>query len=213
MPVACGLLKSRSKPRSVHKALFHNLHPHGQDLIRSWAQRGIAKADEHRPASDFEAFIYLWIALNGWGACVANTDNDTEWVNALAVDPNISKTFQKLLDDDQGFRQTGEAFAARWPIFKASEIRRQQILVSPDQSRPERIRDYLTRRISCEPKCWKDHGGRPPLDWPHTLASLYRVRNNLFHGEKTLDSVNDRAIVAAACSVLALFVQKGELFR
>ena len=45
-----------------------------------------------------------------------------------------------------------------------------------------------------------------PLDWPHTLEALYRVRCNLFHGEKGLDSEMDALIVSSAFRVLVHFL-------
>jgi hypothetical protein len=49
----------------------------------------------------------------------------------------------------------------------------------------------------CEPQCYLEHDA-VPLDWGHTLAALYRVRCNLFHGEKARSSENDRVVVARA---------------
>ncbi|MDO8691418.1 MAG: hypothetical protein Q7R39_15655, partial [Dehalococcoidia bacterium] len=65
----------------------------------------------------------------------------------------------------------------------------------------------------CAPCCSKRHmdGNEAiPLDWPHTLAALYRVRCNLFHGEKALDSENDGQVVAAALRALLGFMPKAE---
>lgn len=45
------------------------------------------------------------------------------------------------------------------------------------------------------------------LDWPHTLAAIYQVRCNLFHGEKSRNSDNDQAIVFAAYRVLVGFMR------
>ena len=46
------------------------------------------------------------------------------------------------------------------------------------------------------------HEGQVPADWPHTLAALYRVRNNLFHGQKATFRPRDEAIVKDAVEVL-----------
>jgi hypothetical protein len=50
-----------------------------------------------------------------------------------------------------------------------------------------------------------------PLDWGHTLAALYRVRCNLFHGEKARNSENDRLVVSAAYDTLHAFVDEARL--
>jgi hypothetical protein len=70
--------------------------------------------------------------------------------------------------------------------------------------------------IKFEPACWKRHmdeGGSIPMDWPHTLAALYRVRCNLFHGEKAPYSEIDRTIVRAALRVLVYFLHETPFFR
>jgi hypothetical protein len=50
-----------------------------------------------------------------------------------------------------------------------------------------------------------------PLDWPHTLAALYRIRCNLFHGEKAVNSEMDNLIVSIDFRVLLHFL-KEEIF-
>lgn len=41
-----------------------------------------------------------------------------------------------------------------------------------------------------------------PVDWAHTLDALYRVRCNLFHGQKSGGGHEDREILSAAVAVL-----------
>jgi hypothetical protein len=71
------------------------------------------------------------------------------------------------------------------------------------------------------PECWADHSGyhpgekvgdnsAVPLDWPHTLHTLYAVRCNLFHGAKSRYSEADSKIVHSAFLVLVHFLRKGE---
>ena len=64
-----------------------------------------------------------------------------------------------------------------------------------------------------EPRCYLAHEEQPPLDWGHTLAALYRVRCNLFHGEKARSSENDKTVVAAAYSTLLAFAEEAELLN
>ena len=205
----CGLL---SNPSSIRRDLFHALHPYGRRLINSWARRGIGAAAKGPRASHFEGFIYLWFALNGWGACVAEADTDRQWVEAVAGDLGLSEMFRELQERDRRFREAASAFAQLWPIFRSSEIRRRQILVPPKHSRRERVGAYFDNNLTgFQPSCWKRHDGQPPVDWAHSLKAIYRVRCNLFHGEKTLDSENDRVIVQASYDILALFLDEGKL--
>ena len=67
-----------------------------------------------------------------------------------------------------------------------------------------------------EPQCWQTHnasGEEAPLDWAHTLAALYRVRCNLFHGEKSAHSEMDQRVVHAALKVLVDFLDEAEYLR
>jgi hypothetical protein len=50
-----------------------------------------------------------------------------------------------------------------------------------------------------------------PLDWAHTVKAIYRVRCNLFHGEKARTSEDDERIVLAARDVLAVFIEAGNV--
>jgi len=210
MTPPCALQQRNARP--VDRSLFQKPHPEGRRLITRWADRG-SGVPESADASDyFEGLIYLWFAMNGWGACVTGTDLDREWVDAVAGDEEIARPFADLLHVDDHFGAIVRQFGNLWPIFKSSEIRRLAIRVPESYTRGQRVQIYLEQGITFEPSCWRDHrGGDPPLDWTHTFQTLYRIRCNLFHGEKTLDSENDRQIVAAAYLVLMRIVQLLEL--
>lgn len=201
MATACVLVPQNARP--VNRSLFHMLHPQGRQLITGWARRG-AGVPHHADASAyFEGFIYVWFALNGWGSCVTGTDLDRDWVDAVAADPELARTFLDSLRDDASSADFLSRFADLWPIFKSSEIRRRGIRVPANCARHQRIDTYLQHEISFEPSCWRQHRDQQvPRDWFHTFKVLYRVRCNLFHGEKTLDSENDRQIVSSAYPVL-----------
>jgi hypothetical protein len=202
----CSLI---SLSRQITLDRFGLLHPDGRRLVQEWARRAQAVTIADDPGAYFEAFIYLWFAVNGWGACVADTDVDRQWVNAVAGDPELSAKFVGLLSEHADFKIRVHRFARLWPIFRSSDIRRHRGQVSERFSREERVAAYLGRRLNnFEPCCWHEHDGLPPLDWAHTFRAIYRVRCNLFHGEKTLNSENDVDIVRAACQVLGAFVMK-----
>ena len=206
--VGCSLTRP-PEARSLDGTLFQRLYEDRRQVISGWSRRGIAAEGGH-----FQGFIYLWFAMNGWGACVADTDRDREWVNAVALDQHLGRTFTELIKADQTFEAKARDFRNLWPIFRSSDIRRQGIHVPAGSSRAERIEHYLAHGLTeFEPSCWHEHDRNPPLDWPHSFRSLYRVRCNLFHGEKTLDSDNDRIIIETAYSVLASFVREADLFE
>ena len=161
----------------------------------------------------FERFIYLWIAFNGWAACVTEEDRDGRMIRCVANCPELRQRFLQQLDDRSQFRSEVTRFSSLWPIFKAQDLRRGGVRAYGLKSRIEIIEHYLRADgIDHQPECWeyhKERGEDAPLDWPHSIHTIYRVRCNLFHGEKTPHSEMDSAIVKAAYDVLASFVVQG----
>lgn len=210
MSAPCTLLPQ--SPHRVDRSLFDLLHPQGRQLIRAWAARGQNVSEDADASAYFEGFIYLWFGLNAWGSCVTGTDTDRDWINAVSSDEQLAQLFGRSIRDNDHCAAEVTRFADLWPIFKSSEIRRQGIWVPTGATRQQRVRQYLDSNIPFEPSCWHDHRGqRPPADWQHCLKTLYRVRCNLFHGEKSLNSENDRLIVSAAYRVLRQVLRVVEL--
>jgi hypothetical protein len=104
-------------------------------------------------------------------------------------------------------------FSQLWPIFRVSNLREQGIdyWSGRYESRGEMIRAYLDAGAGAfAPACHFAHA-RPRLDWGHTLAALYRVRCNLFHGEKARSSENDQLVVSTAFETLRAFLDESRL--
>ncbi len=101
-----------------------------------------------------------------------------------------------------------------WPIFKAQKLHRKGIFGWQRVDRAALVNAYLAADVDdYQPKCWERHireSGEVPLDWPHTLEALYRVRCNLFHGEKFAHSEMDQMIVSAAFRVLVHFLYESK---
>lgn len=204
------LIRNNRPSNSVDFERFSFLHPDGQQLIASWLKRAWNKRD-CLPKDSFEPFIFTWISFNGWAACITGLDRDREWLDAIALTQHIGDDFDRLVADESSavFRYARE-FYNFWPIFKAQEIRRRGVYNYHAGRRQEIVKHYLDARIrSFEPQCWTRHqeeGTPVPLDWPHTLTTLYRVRCNLFHGEKAAHSEMDAQIVSSAFRVLVHFL-------
>jgi hypothetical protein len=157
---------------------------------------------------------YLWIAFNGWAACVTGEDRDVLWQGALIADLDLNDRFTTLVADPT--TRTSKAalgFAELWPIFRVEELRRLGIdRRFSTRDRAARAREYLgAGAIKFAPGCYSDHNGQPPTEFGHTLNALYRVRCNLFHGEKHRTSENDQSVVAAALGTLMAFIQEAGL--
>lgn len=192
---------------------YMSLHPAGKNLILGWFNR----AWEMRNNKDeycFEPFIFLWIAFNAWAACVTGLDEDSKWKTALMEHNKTCNKFDEFLKRNNS-NILSSNFYDFWPIFKSQEIRRNDIIYSYKEiDRKDIIDFFFTKGVQkFEPNCWKRHlnADERPLDWPHTLAALYRVRCNLFHGEKAVHSEMDKLIVSIGFRVLLHFL-KEEIF-
>ena len=168
------------------------------------------------PAADAcRAGVAAVFRINAWAACVTGIDSDAGYISQLSRDSELQKRFAKLLVDVPTFSDTATRFHRMWPIFKAQSIRRAGIRADQGLSRSEVVDYYLRLGLTeYAPTCTKDHmaAGEPvPMDWPHTLQAVYRVRCNLFHGEKSAHSEMDRRKVKIAFETLILFFRGAEI--
>jgi hypothetical protein len=205
----CPELSNATKPPRIHISRYTDLHPAGQRLIAGWFERAWQVRD-CQTEDCFEAFIFAWFAVNGWGACVADVDQDRVYINAFMHDQAIRLKFVQLLaDPGSAFATSTRRFAQLWPIFEVKSLRQRGIVQFDTGERQAALSKYLAAGATrFEPQCWKRHvdaGEQVPLDWPHTLKSLYRVRCNLFHGEKAAHSEMDQRVVSAAFRTLVYF--------
>jgi hypothetical protein len=195
--------------RVDHKR-YYKLHGDGRRLIHTWLDRG------SRTEDPYEAFIYLWIGFNAWGACVTNEDRDDKMVDALALDRGLNEEYAALLAEKSRARDAARVFHELWPIFRVQELRKLDVAyLSPAHRRADNVAMYMRAGATkFEPGCWAEHASSAdgvPLDWAHAMRAIYRVRCNLFHGEKARTSEDDQEIVSAARDVLGTVVQEGRL--
>lgn len=175
----------------IDRSNLKKLGPETERLIWLWFQRARDELNE----DPFGSFIYGWIAINGWAACCTRKDKDPVLVDAMASDDSLTEAFEVVKRDSAalGNRDWVREFYGYWPIERAADLR----------SRPKTVRR--------EPSCYERHareGDRCPLDWPHTLTAIYRVRNNLFHGEKSVHMARDTEIVTAAAHTLVPLLER-----
>ena len=160
---------------------FRNLRAAENDLIHKWFR----KAAGHsccRPEDAFEPFIYCWIAFNGWYACMFSLTADRDCVMRVARDPDISMMFEELLQDVE-LRNVANKFRQSWPV---SDLRRRR---SGSRSRAEVTSDSA-------------------LNLENVLLQIYQVRNNLFHGGKSVSRQNDQDLVFFSFRLLVRLMEK-----
>jgi hypothetical protein len=207
------LIRNPRLTDKVDLSRYRTLHPDGRRLVSGWFQRAW-EARNCTPANNFEPFIFAFIALNAWASCVTTFDRDRDWRDALSLDQTLSDDFSRLVDDPSSpVGGPADELRRLWPVLEVQSLR--QLRIGPGMSggkRQEIVNRYLGHpragRLRFEPRCWKRHRDTDeevPLDWPHTLAVLYRVRCNRFHGEKARHSEMDQRIVYLAFCVLVGF--------
>jgi hypothetical protein len=140
---------------------------------------------------------------------VTEEDLDRTIVLLLMHNSELGQKFRDFSESDEEFRRHLTSFANCWPIFEVKELRSKGIQRDYAGDRARTIRRYLNEGATkFEPQCWEEHfkkGEEPSADWPHTLAAIYRVRCNLFHGEKAVSSEMDQEVVGTALRTLVHF--------
>ncbi len=208
------LYKTGTATRQVRPERFAELHEDGKNLIRSWYFRALETRDTYE-GDKFESFIFAWFAFNGWMSCVADTDVDAECIKSIGK----SKEMELMVNDLRLHRDSQTLISAsrllEWtPIFDVKSLRRSGLYVSYAHydNRVERVEEYLRNGATVfEPQCWTRHiaANEPvPVDLPHVLNTLYKIRCNLFHGQKAAHSEMDREIVRRAYYTLVNFIDE-----
>jgi hypothetical protein len=151
----------------------------------------------------------------GGGACITERDEDYLYLDALKRDQTLYQDFNRLVSiPESSLAFYAVQFAAQWPIFEVKPLRRSHIIVSHEPDRGAVIKRYFAAgATSFAPNCWKRHNDakeQVPVDWPHTLGALYRVRCNLFHGEKAAHSEMDQQVVSSAFRTIVHFFRAAQ---
>ncbi|HSL03518.1 MAG TPA: hypothetical protein VK901_08275 [Nitrospiraceae bacterium] len=208
--MTCPDLFQRPRPKRVLDTARFRYVRDGE-VIRHWFERGWQGM--HAPAEEcFEPFIFTWIALNAWGECVTGQELDQHWVQDLAQDPNLNREFAACIADPESAVTLGaQEFRTYWPIPRVQVWRRVDHLRPESQKGHDRARFFRDNAIPCAPQCALRHFDATediPLDWLHFLPAVYRVRCNLFHGEKSPYDRVDVRIVRASLTSLAEFMNR-----
>lgn len=177
---------------------FHRLDPAARDV----AIELLANAQGQPPS--FMAFIYRWMAFNSWMSAVTLMDTDREMIDAFVAAPRLNDAFGQLMVGDPDFQQTVTEFTALWPVLNVRSVRAK---LGYDAFRMYDRAALLARcaaeNVKQQPAGWVA-GGHP--SWEHLLRTIYQVRCNLFHGEKSPQNFRDHDLVFASDRILARFI-------
>lgn len=211
---SCPYESQEQGGRTLQLMKHKYLHEDGRKLITTWFKQAWDR--KHDDSATFESFIFTWISVNAWAACVTGQDADTAYLRELKSDSGLREKYQHLLKSDQQFQHDSDSFIGLLPIFKAQDLRRRGVRPPKTVStRREIVQHYFDEQhIPYAPKCAEWHlarDGHLPNDWPHVISAIYRVRCNLFHGEKAAHSEMDKEIVRAAFLTLIGFFRGAEI--
>ena len=193
-----------------------------QEFAHPWLTRAQRSSESE---NWFEALIYLWVAFNAWlGLAVTDRDySERDWYlwRCAALHPTFHQKLAESIASSRRLRETAHRFHSLSPIFKARALADEGIPPwgewGVDEPRGEYRRRAFSRGLrntDYSPSCFLDHQEDPndlsaldperiPNDWEHTLAGIYMVRCNLFHGGKSFLSSKDKDFVSMSFTILS----------
>lgn len=177
---------------------FHRLDPAARDVALELE----AQADGQSNA--FMSFVFRWMAFNGWMAAVTQQDSDRKMIDAFAEAPRLIAAFDAKMADDVAFRALVQTFAAMWPVLSVQDVRKKLGFDAFHRfERPELLAECTAKNVKQRPAAWVP--GTLPV-WSQVLRSVYQVRCNLFHGEKSPQNGRDYDLVVTSDRLLRAFV-------
>ncbi len=183
---------------------FHTLDPVAHVVVQDL----LVKSDEQ--AMDFTAFLFRWMAFNGWMSAVTLGNSDAEMVRAIIADPRLESEFDRLMLADLEFSEALKAFATLWPVLNLKDVRAKiGFDVFQRFSRDEVLAGHAGVHVKRQPVGWV--AGNTP-SWEQTMKVIYEVRCNLFHGEKSPLNYRDAELVHHSNNVLKAYIVKSGCF-
>jgi hypothetical protein len=212
--------------RGIDPSELLNLARPEENQFSYFAEPWLGRAtSSSKSKSWFEALIYLWISFNAWMGLAVNdrkySENDSYLWKSTTQYPNFIQRFSQQLESNRDFSTLVNEFRNIWPVFKVRALIDNKIPPWGMQDKDETRSQYRIMALSrnsdyhdFSPSCFLEHQINPneidsvqtdriPLDWEHTLAGIYMVRCNLFHGGKSFLSSNDTIFVSMSYRILS----------
>jgi len=145
-------------------------------------------------------FILRWMGFNGWLAAVTGCERDHQMINALAAELRMASSYERLITTNPDFRREIDAFAAHWPVLNVAHVRATLgYNAFRRYDRAALLAACEAQRVKKQPRNWIPD---TTPNWEQLLRTLYQVRCNLFHGEKSDQSARDRDLVFTSDRIL-----------
>jgi hypothetical protein len=186
-------------------ANFRTMEPETKDLVLNLMEN----ADRQRSA--FMSFINIWMAFNGWMAAVTERETDAEMIRDFAASDRLIESYGSLMGGSPRFRRLVLEFATIWPVLNVRDVRKK---LGRDASwrlqRDEFTSACKAANVKRQPSAWT--AGDTP-SWEQLLRTIYQVRCNLFHGEKSPQNLRDRQLILKSDRILRAFLAETGCFE
>lgn len=144
------------------------------ERIKKWFERSQMDKQEDN-YDNFDKFIALWIAFNGWANIKTTKTNDQDWIEEVSKSGSVlDGNYKKLQDHNSNFKSNVEALKKAAPVY--------DMRYPADRSKAKEINNIE--------------------NLGEVLDVIYQIRCNLFHGAKGLKDERDNNLVKLAYDIL-----------
>lgn len=144
-------------------------------LIRDWYQR--SQGITVREPDAFDKFMYLWVSFDAWGKVASRKVSGRGVIDFCKTEKGLVGEHQRLLATDTEFAGNVARLKEMCPVRK---IRRRHNRVLGEEVRINDVANF-----------------------GEVLETIYTIRNNFFHGDKSPNSTRDLELVELAFRILS----------
>ncbi len=165
----------------------------------------------NRQRSAFMSFVNIWMAFNGWMAAVTQRETDADMIRDITANDRLAEAYTDLMETSRRFQRLVCDFAAMWPVLNVRDVRKK---LGRDAfwrlERDDLIEACRAAGVKQQPVGW--NANNMP-SWEQLLRTVYQVRCNLFHGEKSPQNARDRQLILKSDRILRTFLAETGCFE
>ncbi len=198
---------TREEPETTvtNFANFRTMEPETKDLVLNLMQN----ADRQRSA--FMSFVNIWMAFNGWMAAVTGRETDADMIRDFSANDRLIDAYAALMEGSRPFHRLVSDFATMWPVLNVRDVHRK---LGRDAFWRLQRDDFAAAceaaNVKRQPTVWT---AGDTASWEQLLRTIYQVRCNMFHGEKSPQNVRDRPLILKSDRILRMFLAETDCFE
>ena len=165
----------------------------------------------NRQRSAFMSFVNIWMAFNGWMAAVTERETDADMIRDIAANDRLVEAYTGLMETSRPFQRLVCDFPSMWPVLNVRDVRKK-----PGRDafwrfeRNDLIEACRAAGVKQQPVGWN---ANDMPSWEQLLRTVYQVRCNLFHGEKSPQNARDRQLILKSDRILRTFLAETGCFE